>query len=293
MPPARAGRVTVDTRGLAPMHQNRPMAKLLCRALPLLLVLVATFAAARPAAADHDDGDDVKEYRYLLCFDGKELAPYAGFLVVREGPMDQGFVVTPTLDHGTRGGRPDEIALSWAGHVPTVVYAFPTAGAVARAGAWARQDPAREPDGALLVEPATLARFESAFRKDVVRIGCSRSPLLSKLLALARCKVHFLEEPKDRLKTVREEVRIRATAAGRARLVPVRYVLEYDDGSRRELTAEAAAALTSSQARALLRSSQAAPGAASGPVGVPGRAWSFGAPAVAVVLLAGLAASRR
>jgi len=258
----------------------------------LLALLLCTLIPSRSARADHDDGDRVKEYRYLLQFDAAELSAFAGYVILDSSEMDSRFEAVPRLgdEKGKRAVGANAIALVYEGNIPATIEALPGRDLLVEAERWIRAEASRSPDRTLWRDDEVVKRFESAFGGRAHRLTYERSPLLAKMLGIAKCKVHFLEGPKDLLAEVREEVTLRYGEPGRARIVPVRYVLRYRDGSSRELSPEAAARLTPGECRALLN-----PPGAKAVSSAPEheRAWPLAAPSFAALMLAGLAIRRR
>ncbi len=256
------------------------------RILPVSCLLLSLVPGGA-ALADHDDGDDVKEYAYLLRFDAKELSAFAGYVVVDGSDMDTRFQVSPRI-----GGAasPVDVALAYSGSIPVTIEAIPGRDLLAKAEAWARGEAARSPDHVLWMDPEVLKRFEAAFGGEAHRLSYTRSPLLSGLLGLAACHMHFLKGPRDGLARVVEHVALRYDSPRSARIVPIRYVLEYRDGSRTELSPEKAAALSAADLRSLLQ----AKGKTVTRSGLsPERLWNLGAPSFAAAMLVGLAFRRR
>lgn len=257
------------------------------RILPVSCLLASLLAPGGAALADHDDGDDVKAYAYVLRFDAKELAAFAGYVVVDGSDMDTRFQVSPRIGGGA---SPVDFALAYAGSIPATIEAIPGRDLLAKVEAWTRAEAARSPDHILWMDPEVMKRFEGAFGGEVHRLSYARSSLLSGLLGLAACHMHFLKGPKDELIRVVEHVALRYDSPRSARIVPVRYVLEYRGGSRTELAAEKAAALSAAELRGLLHSKGKVAARSSLS---PERLWNVGAPSFAAVMLAGLAFRRR
>jgi hypothetical protein len=140
------------------------------------------------------------------------------------------------------------------------------------------------------MDAEVMKRFEAVFGGEAHRLSYARSPLLSGMLGLAACHVHFLKGPTDGLTRVVEHVALRYDSPRSARIVPTRYALEYRDGSRTELSVEKAAALSTVELRGLLHPKGKA--AARSRLS-PERLWSLGAPSFAAAMLLGLAFRRR
>jgi hypothetical protein len=265
------------------------------RAASLLCLAAGILAVPRAALADHDDGDDVKEYAYVLRFDAKELSAFSGYVVLDRNesePRFQGFRrISRRSGAGAVGASSAaDLPLLFEGDIPVTIEAIPGPGLVGKVEAWVRKEAGGSPDAVTSFGgPEALAKFEAAFGGEVHRLDYAPSALLGKLLGLARCRVHFLEEPKDRLKSVVEYVNLRYTAPRKARIVPSRYVLTYDDGTSVELSTDKAARLTGAECRMLLNPKNPQ---ADGSRSLSG-AWHVGAPAFSAAMLAFLAVRRR
>lgn len=265
------------------------------RALLPICLLAAVLVESAAARADHDDGDDVREYAYVLRFDARELTTFSGYVILDRNESEPRFEVFRRISRRSGPDQPEapgaaEMPLLFGGDIPVTIEAIPGRGLVARVESWVRKEAAQSPEGFLSFGgPEALGRFEAAFGAEVHRFDYAPSPLLAKLLGLARCGMHFLEEPKDELKVVREYVTLRYTSPRKARIVPTRYVLEYVDGTSVELSTEGAGKLTEADCRALLNRKK---GGADGSRSLSGP-WPVAAPTFAVAMLGGLAIRRR
>lgn len=261
------------------------------RALVIAGGVLVGLASIRAALADHDDGDDVKEYEYVLRFDADELSRFAGYIVVDSSDMEPTFTVTRRIGGDQQGSKkPGDVPLVYAGSIPVTIYALPGRDLLARVESWTRAEAARSPDGILSPEPEVVRKFDEKFGREAHRLSYARSPLLTKMLGLAKCKVHFLEGPQDRLKAVYEYLSLRYASPRQARIATTRYHLLYDDGVSLELSEERAARLTEAECRGLFdRKGKGVAGSTLTPEGL----WHAGAPALAAALLAGIALQRR
>ncbi len=264
------------------------------RALLLACLLAAVLVGSFAARADHDDGDDVKEYAYVLRFEARELSTFSGYVILDRNESEPRFEVFRRI---SRRGGPGEagtpgawdMPLLYSGDIPVSIEAIPGQELVAKVESWVRKEAPQSPEGFLSFGgPEAVRKFEAAFGGDVHRLDYTPSPLLGKLLGLAKCGVHFLQDPKDRLKAVREYVTLRYDSPRRARIVPTRYLLEYVDGTSVELSAERAGKLTESDCRALLNPKRN-PAGGSRP---SSELWHVG-PTFAAAMLAVLAIRRR
>ncbi|MGZ3771331.1 MAG: hypothetical protein ACXVCP_16745 [Bdellovibrio sp.] len=219
----------------------------------LILFSPATFA-------DHDDGDDVQDYNYVLQFDPKDLAKFNGFIL--KTPSMKEFDENLEVEESIGALRdPDsktktDLKLGWANDVPMTIWAIPSPTLTDKIKKWIRSKAKIEfsSDGQHQWTSASeenLEAFSKTFKASVTEISYYRSPVLQKMLGLGKCGLHFLKPTGAALSKIIEKVKI-VGSSGEKQLVPVQYTFEYDGFPSVEISPDQARKMSGTDFQKLL-----------------------------------------
>lgn len=225
----------------------------------VLVILFAIVLTVSFAFADHDDGDDVEDYEYVLQFDQQDLSKYVSFLVEEklQKTYDVFFDIRKTI-----GGNKDpdnknacEYRLISSGNIPIVIWGIPDSELLHKIQAWldAHAEDYVQDDGKkhAFADPEILSAFRNDFGKQVIPIKYRPSPVMNSMLSLSGCGMHFLKAKGSALKKVTEKVKIVNTADSSI-ILPVSYLYEYTGHPDIFITAEQARTITKADIEKLL-----------------------------------------
>lgn len=227
--------------------------------LTFLVILFSTVLTVSFAFADHDDGDDVEHYEYVLQFDQQDLSKYVSFLVEEklQKTYDVFFDIRKTI-----GGNKDpynknacEYRLMFSGNIPIVIWGIPDSELLHKIQVWldAHAEDYVHDDGKkhAFAYPEILSAFRNDFGKQVIPIKYSPSPVMNIMFSLSGCGMHFLKAKGSALKKVTEKVKIVNTADASI-ILPVSYLYEYNGHPDIFITAEQARTITKADIEKLL-----------------------------------------
>ncbi len=256
--------------------------------LTVLMLFLIALLPAPVAVADHDDGDDVEFYDYVLHFNQQDLSGFVAFIMEDESFEIYGEYLYIGKTVGAKreaeldpeGKHPYDLTLLYSGDIPKVLWGIPNAEVSQEIARWidAHHD---------MLEP--FQAFKEAFGKRVTPMRYRRSPVLVKVLELAKCGMHFLKPRGAALNQIIEDVAIE-TSSSEIRIVPVGYRFEYIGSPVVEITADHAQVMTKADFDKLLNIGQAE--SVLWPSSIRRFhhtwVWFFGAPAIGTVGLLAL-----
>jgi len=210
--------------------------------LTVVMLFLLALSPAPVAVADHDDGDDVEWYDYILRFNQQDLSGFVAFIMEDESfeINDEYLKIGNTVgvkrepDLDPDGKHPCDLKLLYSGDIPKVIWGVPNGEVSQEIAKWI--DAHRD-------MPEPFQAFKEAFGKRLTPMTYSRSPVLGHMLALAWCEMHFLKPRGAALNQIIEDVAIE-TSSSEIRIVPVGYRFEYTGYPVVEITADHAQVMT-------------------------------------------------
>ena len=248
----------------------------------VVMLFIIALSPAPLAFADHDDGDDVEEYDYVLRFTQQDLSRFVAFIIEDESleTSDEYLEIQKTI--GSKRDpdekHPRDFKLGYSGDIPMVIWGIPNAEL--------SQEIARWIDAERLHRDTVgkLQAFKEKFGRQLTPMTYSRSPVLVNMLTLAKCGVHFLKPRGAALKHVIEDVTIE-TSSPESRIVSVGYRFEYSGYPVVEITADKVQVMTNADFDKLLNMGRAESvlSLSNIPIFHQAWVWFYGAPAIGAV----------